>query len=108
MNNDMFDQLLESVKEGGAILRCEKSPSRRFVLKAPDVRDIRERYALTQQEFATLLGVSIKTLRNWEQGIRSPHGSALVLLQVAARHPQALWDVVRPSFEALKEGGISY
>ncbi|OQY43756.1 MAG: hypothetical protein B6240_11785 [Desulfobacteraceae bacterium 4572_87] len=107
MDNDTFDELLESVKEGGAILGGEKSPSRRFVLKAPDVRQLRERYALTQREFATLLGVSIKTLRNWEQGRRSPHGSALVLLQVAARYPQTLWDVVRPSVEAMKEGGIS-
>lgn len=106
MKNDMFEQLLESVKEGGAILRGEKSPSRRFVVKAPDARHIRERYALTQKEFATLLGVSIKTLRNWEQGRRSPHGSALVLLQIAARHPQALWDVVRPTVEVTKQDDL--
>ena len=97
MESKMFDELLESVKEGGAILRGEKSPSRSFLLESLNVRHIREQYALTQQEFATLLGVSIKTLRNWEQGRRSPHGSALVLLQVAAKHPEALWDVVRPS-----------
>lgn len=97
MRSDMYNELLESVKEGGAILRGEKRPSRRFVLQAPDIKEIRKQYALTQEAFATLLGVSTKTVRNWEQGRRSPRGSALVLLQVASRHPQALWDVVRPS-----------
>jgi len=43
-----------------------------------------------------MLGISVKTLRNWEQGRRRPEGPARVLLQVAARHPEAVWDVVRP------------
>jgi putative transcriptional regulator len=94
MNEELFSELLASVKEGGAILRGEKRPSRRFVIPSPDVKQIRERYALSQSEFAALLGVSIKTLQNWEQGRRAPHGAARVLLQVAAKHPQALWDVV--------------
>ena len=96
MNEDLFAELLESVREGGAILRGEKAPSRKFEIAAPDVKHIRERYQLSQSEFAALLGVSIKTLQNWEQGRRTPHGAARVLLQVAARHPQAVWDVVEP------------
>jgi putative transcriptional regulator len=58
------------------------------------VKLIRQRYALSQSEFAALLGVSIKTLQNWEQGRRTPHGAARILLQVAAKHPEAVWDVV--------------
>lgn len=94
MTDEMFAELLESVREGGAILRGERAPSRRFEVESPDVRGIREQFELSQSEFAGLLGISVKTLQNWEQGRRSPHGAARVLLQVAARHPDAVWDVV--------------
>lgn len=94
MNDEMFAELLESVREGGAILRGERKASRTFLVEPPDVRGIRERFELSQSEFAGLLGVSIKTLQNWEQGRRSPRGAARVLLQVAERHPDAVWDVV--------------
>jgi putative transcriptional regulator len=42
-----------------------------------------------------MLRISVGTLRNWEQGRRAPEGPARILLQVAARHPEAVWDVVR-------------
>jgi putative transcriptional regulator len=58
------------------------------------VKEIRNNFKLTQDEFAALLGISVKTLRNWEQGRRVPEGAARVLLQVAAKHPEAIWDVV--------------
>lgn len=96
MNDELFAELFESVKEGGAILRGEKEASRTFVFQPPNVKQIREGYKLSQSQFAALLGVSIKTLQNWEQGRRNPHGAACVLLQVAAKHPMAVWDVVAP------------
>ena len=95
MSDEMFAELLESVREGGAILRGEREASRRFEIEAPDVRLIRERLDLSQREFAGLLGVSVKTLQNWERGRRSPRGAARVLLQVAERHPDVVWEVVR-------------
>jgi len=97
MNDELFAELVESVREGGAILRGESDPSRKFVIEAPDVKLIREQYDLSQREFSALLGISIKTLQNWEQGRRTPHGAARILLQVAAKHPQAVWDVVQPT-----------
>ncbi len=97
MNDTLFGELLKSVREGGAILRGEKEASRVFVMEDLNVKLIRERYQLSQTEFATLLGISVKTLRNWEQGRRNPRGAARVLLQVAARHPEAVWDVVAPT-----------
>lgn len=99
MSDEMFEELLESVREGGAILRSEKEASRTFVVEAPNVKEIRERYELSQTEFAALLGISVKTLQNWEQGRRNPRGAARVLLQVAARHPEAVWDVVEPTIQ---------
>ena len=96
MKDELFNELLESVREGGMILRGEKSPSRTFNIEKPDVQQIRTNYHLSQNEFATLLGISLGTLQNWEQGRRMPQGPARVLLQVAAKHPDAVWDVVQP------------
>lgn len=94
MDEQLFDELLESVRAGGAILRGECDASRVFETKEPDVAAIRAAYGLTQKQFARMLGISVRTLQNWEQGRRSPRGPARVLLHVAARHPEALLDVV--------------
>jgi len=55
-----------------------------------DVAALRRFVGLTQEQFAQALGISVHTLRNWEQGRRSPEGPALALLRVAARHPRVL------------------
>lgn len=99
MSDELFEELMDSVREGGAILRGEKEASRMFVVETPDVKEIREKYQLSQTEFAALLGISVKTLQNWEQGRRNPRGAARVLLQVAAKHPEAVWDVVEPTIQ---------
>ena len=99
MKDELFAELVESVREAGAIMRGEKEPSRTFVVEGPDVKSIREQYKLSQRQFASLLGNSIKTLQNWERGRRSPRGPARVLLQVAAKHPEAVWDVVRSGIQ---------
>ncbi len=96
MKEKLFTELLDSVHEGGTILRGEKSPSRKFTVEKPDVQKIRPNYRLSQTEFATMLGISRDTLQNWEQGRRQPQGPARVLLQVAAKHPKAVWDVIKP------------
>jgi putative transcriptional regulator len=96
MKEELFKELVASVREGGAILRGEKKPSRKFVVAKTDVRRIRANYRLSQGQFAALLGISVATLQNWEQGRRLPKGAARVLLQVAAKHPETVWDVVKP------------
>jgi putative transcriptional regulator len=68
----MFDKLVLSIKQAGAVLRGETEPSRVFDLGTPDVKQLRSSYQLSQIEFAALLGISVKTLRNWEQGRRTP------------------------------------
>lgn len=55
-----------------------------------DIIALRRFTGLTQQEFAKALAISVHTLRNWEQGRRTPEGPALALLRVAARHPRVL------------------
>jgi putative transcriptional regulator len=83
----MFEELLESVREGGAILRGRHKPSRRIVIRASGVRIIRDRTSLSQSEFAQLIGVSVKTLQNWEQDRRRPTGPAAALLSIIEHEP---------------------
>ena len=94
MNDELFAELLDSVSEGARILQGEQEPARRYQIDSPDVKRIRAECALSQSQFAAMLGVSIKTLQNWEQGRRSPQGAARILLQVAAQHPAVVREVV--------------
>lgn len=95
MRDELFAELLASVREGGRILRSEEEPSRKFEHEDVDVVAIREKYGLSQERFAALLGISVRTLQNWEQGRRRPHGPARVLLQVADEHPEAILDTLK-------------
>jgi putative transcriptional regulator len=63
------------------------------VVNVPSVSAVRERTGLSQVKFASLLGVSVRTLQEWEQGRRAPSGAARTLLMVAAKNPQALLEV---------------
>ena len=49
---------------------------------------------MTQTQFATAFGISVSTLRNWEQGHRTPSGAAITLIKVARKHPKAVLDAV--------------
>jgi putative transcriptional regulator len=60
------------------------------VTTLPAISAIRQKTGLSQTRFSELLGVSVRTLQEWEQGRRSPSGAARTLLQVAARNPKAL------------------
>ncbi|MDE2452390.1 MAG: helix-turn-helix domain-containing protein [Burkholderiales bacterium] len=77
--------LLESVKQ---MKRGEVS--RVTQVKLPAAAEARARVGLSQQEFAELLGVSARTLQDWEQGRREPTGAARTLLKVAVKHPKLL------------------
>lgn len=63
------------------------------VINRPSVATIRERTGLSQSRFAALLGVSVRTLQDWEQGRRAPSGAARTLLLVAHKNPLAVLDV---------------
>jgi putative transcriptional regulator len=90
MNDKDFQKLVKSVKQMGSIMRGEDVPHRKTVLTTIDVKALRERLELTQAEFSTMIGVSIKTLQNWEQGRREPEGPAKALLRVVGKEPQAV------------------
>lgn len=94
MRDHLFQELLENATLAGAWLRGEDvEPSRVIFMGQPDPRATRNKLGMTQDEFAGTLGISVKTLRNWEQGRRVPSGPALRLLRLADRHA----DLVRDS-----------
>ena len=63
------------------------------IINVPSVASVREKTGLSQARFAELLGVSVRTLQEWEQGRRAPSGAARTLLLIAAKNPRALLDV---------------
>lgn len=72
MKKALFDELVDSIREAGRIHRGEAKASRTFVFEPEDVRQIREKLHKSQSEFARMIGVSVATLQNWEQGRRQP------------------------------------
>jgi putative transcriptional regulator len=90
MKQEHFNELVESVREMNAICKGQKKPSREFVYEEHEIKSIRERYGLTQNQFAQMIGISISTLQNWEIGRRKPYGAAKVLLRVMDKYPKAM------------------
>jgi putative transcriptional regulator len=90
MKDEDFQKLIRSVHQMGAIMRGEKVPHRRTTRHKTDVRHLRERIELTQTAFARMIGVSVRTLQNWEQGRREPDGPAKALLKVVEHQPKAV------------------
>jgi putative transcriptional regulator len=83
---DIGNEILEG------ILELKRGESGRTT-EVPSVARVRESTGLSQARFAQLLGVSMRTLQEWEQGRRSPSGAARTLLLIAQRNPRALLDV---------------
>ena len=94
MKDDDFNMLVASIKEAGDIKTGEKKPKRVFEMHSPDIKAVRESLQLSQSEFALMIGVSVRTLQNWEQGRRKPDGPAKALLRVASRNPKAVLDAL--------------
>lgn len=106
MRKELFEELVASIKEMKAIERGALKPARvaRSVdLRATDVAALRAHFGLSQSKFAALLGISVDTLQNWEQGRRQPEGPAKVLLQVAAKHPEALLSIAQGPLRGRRE-----
>ena len=94
MKKELFEELLQSVKQAKAIEKGELKAARVVKVNAKaDIVRVRGKLGLSQSKFAAILGISEDTLQNWEQGRRSPTGPAKVLLKIAAKHPEILLEV---------------
>ena len=94
MKAQQFDQLKESIRQAGKIRRGEMKPGRVIEYQPTDIKAIRLKLGKSQSEFALMIGVSVSTLQNWEQGRRSPGGPARALLKVAEREPKVVADAL--------------
>lgn len=88
MKNQMFDELLASVQEMDEIVKGKQVAARVTEFPEPEVKSIREKVGLSQSRFAMLIGVSKRTLENWEQGRRHPTGPAKALLRILDADPE--------------------
>lgn len=97
MKNKDFENLIASVKEAGEIKAGTTEPSRVYEIDPPQIKMVREKLHASQSEFALMIGVSPRTLQNWEQGRRQPEGPAKALLRVACQNPEAVREALHGS-----------
>ncbi|MCC3735982.1 type II toxin-antitoxin system MqsA family antitoxin [Rouxiella badensis] len=88
MRKELFDDLIASAKEAVEIHQGLREPARVTRFERPDVKAIRAKVEMKQDDFAALIGVSSSLVQSWEQGVRTPAGSALKLLRVIERKPE--------------------
>ncbi|MGK9173633.1 helix-turn-helix domain-containing protein [Yokenella regensburgei] len=88
MDKALFERLTKSMEQMNEIVDGNRQPSRTFHIDAMKIKEIRQVSGLSQTKFANLISVSVDTLRNWEQGRRSPTGPAKALLRAIANDPQ--------------------
>jgi putative transcriptional regulator len=95
MEQVLFDDLVQSLKEAKAIASGETPASRRFEVTPPNVVAARKQTGLSQSDFARLMHISVKTLQNWEQNRRSPTGPAAALLKIVQTAPDVALKVLQ-------------
>lgn len=90
MDKHLFDDIVASMNEAIAITKGEQIPSRVFTHECPNIKELRTKTGLSQIQFAKKLNISPKTLRNWEQGIRTPTGPAMTLIRILNKNPDLI------------------
>ena len=86
-------EILEGLNEIKQFKKGQISLKKTELSSPSDPKVIRGKLDLSQSAFAGLMGVSIRTLQDWEQGRRSPQGPAIALLRIAEQHPEVFSDL---------------
>ncbi|GBC61594.1 transcriptional regulator [Desulfonema ishimotonii] len=92
--NNTFESIKKGLEEAVEYARGNKSGVRVHYPSAPDVRAIRNKTGMSQNEFASTIGISLQTLRYWEKGQRKPKGPVLVLLNIIEKAPDTVMDIL--------------
>lgn len=90
----LFDSIKRGIEEAMAHSRGEQGAVRVYHPRQVDVKAVRGKTGLSQEQFAAAFGISVATLRHWERGDRKPHGPALVLLNAADSDPGGLLKIL--------------
>jgi len=94
MKKKDFELFLQSVREMKAIKKGTLAPAKEISVTIPNVKSLRDKLEMSQSRFAALVGVSVDTLQNWEQGRRKPVGPARALLRVVELRPDAVLEAL--------------
>lgn len=88
--SNAFNSIKQGLDEALEFSKGKKSKAIVHEFSPVDVKNIRAKIGMSQNEFASAFGISVSTLRHWERGDRTPHGPALVLLNVVSKEPNAV------------------
>jgi putative transcriptional regulator len=97
MSKKAFDKIAAGLNEALAVARGTAKPSKLHVPPEIDVREIRTKLKLPQDDFAAEFGFTINQIRDWEQGRTRPLGALRAYLMIIKRNPQAVIDLLRSS-----------
>jgi putative transcriptional regulator len=99
MSKQALDSIMAGLQDALAYAKGDRGRGRTHIVKIPavDVRKARKKLGMSQDAFARNFGVSVATVRNWEQGRREPEGAARVLLRVIQREPEAVRRALAPA-----------
>lgn len=110
-----FEKIMAGLEDALAYADGDNSRGTAYQITIADVdiTHLREKLGLSQDRFASLFGLSARTVRNWEQGVRHPEGPARILLQVIDREPEAVMRALRGEFGSqsgmqVAEGEVAY
>jgi len=90
-----FSEISAGLTEALNHVKGKKTKVVEHIAEDLNVKAIRETTGMSQQRFCATFGISVGTLRNWEQGLRSPRGTARVLLQVVKHNPKAIIEAIQ-------------
>ncbi len=93
--SNAFDSIKQGLDEALEFSKGKTGKAVVHEFSPVDVKNIRAKVGMSQNEFASAFGISVSTLRHWERGDRTPHGPALVLLNVVAKEPKAVLKALR-------------
>lgn len=96
--SEIFDSIQKGLNEAVAFAKGEQAKAVVHDFSAIDVKNVRKKIGMSQNEFASAFGISVSTLRHWERGDRKPQGPALVLLNVVAKEPKAVLKALHTPF----------
>jgi len=92
--NEVYESIKKGLQEAIEFAQGNKNGTRIHKVPTVDVKKLRLKIGISQNEFAAAFGVSLGTLRRWENGETSPRGPALVLLNLLQKKPQTIYGVI--------------
>ncbi|MFG1184333.1 NadS family protein [Xanthobacter aminoxidans] len=95
MSRKAFDKIAEGLREAVAIARGEATPAKLYVPAEIDVRGIRSKLGISQEDFSAAFGFTVHQIRQWEQGRARPTGAARAYLMIIDENPDAVREMLR-------------